>query len=207
VYRNADFDLVLRFLEGHIEHSIAERAPRHLFVHAGVVAWRGKAILLPGGSRCGKSELVRELIRAGAEYCSDEFAALDANALVAPFARRLSLRRDDGRLRLRPEDLGSSTAKGPLPIGLIAFTAFEPGADFDPQPLTPGGSLLRLLENTVTARENPRRSLSILKAAASCAPAVQSLRGEATRTAGQILEMVDPHFSGTDSHETVATYC
>src|SRR4051812_26943501 len=38
---------------------VALSAPRRLFVHAGVVGWHGAAIVLPGASGSGKSELVR----------------------------------------------------------------------------------------------------------------------------------------------------
>jgi len=61
-----------------------------------VVAWRGRAILLPGRSYVGKSTLVMELVRAGAVYYSDEYAVLDARGRVHPFAQPVALREPDG---------------------------------------------------------------------------------------------------------------
>ena len=56
---------------------IAQRAPRKLFVHAGVVAWKGHAIVIPGRSHSGKTTLVKAFLQAGATYYSDEFAVFE----------------------------------------------------------------------------------------------------------------------------------
>ena len=80
-------------LGGHLMIHVAEYAPEFVFVHAGVVAWQGRALLLPGVSHAGKSTLVAELVRAGATYYSDEFALLDSHGRVHPFARDLRIRR------------------------------------------------------------------------------------------------------------------
>ena len=37
-----------RALAAHADSFVAERAPDHLFVHAGVVGWNGSAIVMPG---------------------------------------------------------------------------------------------------------------------------------------------------------------
>ena len=69
----------------HAELLTAYRAQDCLFVHAGVVGWQGKAILIPGRSFSGKTTLVKALIEAGATYYSDEFAILDRQGLVHPY--------------------------------------------------------------------------------------------------------------------------
>ena len=48
-----------RALAAHAEFFVAERAPDHLFVHAGVVGWEGLAIVMPGASFAGKTTLVQ----------------------------------------------------------------------------------------------------------------------------------------------------
>src|SRR5207253_10364077 len=68
IARSRDFEDVLDAFESHIQLTVAEHAPERVFVHAGVVARNGKAILIPGLSHTGKSTLVSELIRAGATY-------------------------------------------------------------------------------------------------------------------------------------------
>src|SRR5262245_28191234 len=52
---------------------IAENARDRVFVHAGAVGWKGRALLLPGRTFAGKSTLVAALVRAGATYYSDEY--------------------------------------------------------------------------------------------------------------------------------------
>ncbi|MFQ5556835.1 MAG: hypothetical protein ACE5GB_04920, partial [Acidimicrobiales bacterium] len=71
---------------------MSHRSESLLFVHAGVVEWRGVGIAVPGRSMTGKSTLVAAAVRAGAGYLSDEFAILDAGAAVHPYPRPLSLR-------------------------------------------------------------------------------------------------------------------
>src|SRR6266700_1389758 len=79
-------------LESDLQMFVAEWARRRVFVHAGVVGWRGQAIVIPGMSFSGKSTLVAALVRAGATYYSDEYAVFDARGRVHPYARKLSLR-------------------------------------------------------------------------------------------------------------------
>ena len=55
--------------------------------HAGVVGWRGRAIVIPGRSHAGKSTLVAELVRRGAVYYCDEFAVLHETGRVHPYRR------------------------------------------------------------------------------------------------------------------------
>jgi len=73
---------------------IAETAHDRFFVHAGVVGWNGRAIVIPGQSKIGKTTLVEEFLRIGATYYSDEFAVFDRRGYVHPFARPLRVRTD-----------------------------------------------------------------------------------------------------------------
>ncbi|MDX6558208.1 MAG: hypothetical protein QOF72_1257, partial [Blastocatellia bacterium] len=75
--RSREFEGVLDAFESHVQLTVAEYAPRRIFVHAGVVGWNDRAILIPGLSHSGKTTLVDQLIRAGATYYSDEYAVID----------------------------------------------------------------------------------------------------------------------------------
>src|SRR5687768_17180193 len=74
--RTANRAEALAALENALQATVAAHARGRVFVHAGVVGWRGRAIVLPGRSFAGKSTLVRALLAAGATYYSDEFAVL-----------------------------------------------------------------------------------------------------------------------------------
>jgi hypothetical protein len=179
--RTTDLREVLRVLNAHLYDSIAALAPRHVFVRAGAVGWRGEAILLPGRGASGKTRLVAALVRAGATYYSDEYAVLDARGRVHPYPRPLPLDEEPGG---RPEkggvtSSGSGIGRRSLPVGLIVLTRYQCGTQWRPRLLSPGQALLALLENAVSVRLRPDLALSALRHVASQAPALRGRRGEA----------------------------
>jgi hypothetical protein len=58
--RTADLAHAFAVLESEIRQCVATDAARQTFVHAGVVGWRGRAIVIPGRSRSGKTTLVAD---------------------------------------------------------------------------------------------------------------------------------------------------
>lgn len=189
--RTRSFADLLEQFESHLQLTVAEYAPRRVFVHAGVVGWNGKAILIPGSSFSGKSTLVAELLRAGATYYSDEYAVIDANGRVHPYARDLRMRSTDAvyMKRMRAEQFGADTGSKPLPVALVTSTAFKEGARWRPRELTTGRAVLELLANTVSARSQPEMALNFLSKALASAHALKSARGEAQEVAESILKL------------------
>lgn len=186
-----DEDLAVGILDAQIRAQVALLAPKHIFVHAGVVAVEGEAVVAPGCSFAGKTTLTRSLVEAGAVYYSDEFAAIDAQGLVHPYPKPLSIRDRDGSRRTAETSaasLGAETGHEPVPVGLVAITSYRPGATLTPEPLAPGAALLALLGHTIPARTRPQQTLSALKAALRGANAWQSERGEATETARALID-------------------
>lgn len=186
-----DPELALGMLDAQIRAQVALLAPDHIFVHAGVVAAGGRAVVLPGFTFAGKTTLTRALVEAGAVYYSDEFAVIDANGLVHPYPKPLSIRRRDGSGRTTetsPESLGARTGCVPVPVGLVAVTSYRPGARISPQPLASGPALLAMLGHTIPARTRPQQAISVLKAALREATVWKSDRGEAADAARAILD-------------------
>ena len=129
-----DPSMRLDLLRSCLEFHIANSARSWLFVHAAVVGWRGRAILIPGRSRSGKTTLVSALVRAGARYYSDEFAVLDRSGRVHPWSRPLRIRTPGLPPRSHPvETLGGRAGRRPLPVGLIVVTAYRAGARWRPR--------------------------------------------------------------------------
>lgn len=174
-------DEALQALASGLHGQVAGWAREQLFVHAGVVGWMGKAIVVPGRTFSGKSSLVAALVRAGATYFSDEYAVFDAAGQVHPYAKPLSLRDEEGKPRgmYLAEDLGGLSATEPLPVGMILSARYEAGARWRPRPLSPGRAMLALLDNTVQVRKQPQMALQTLQKAAMGAEAFQSKRSEA----------------------------
>ncbi len=114
--RSLDLEPVFETLESDLRLSVASEAKRRIFLHAGVVGWKGRAIVLPGRTFSGKSTLVAELLRAGATYYSDDLAVLDARGRVHPFATPLAIRtRATESAGILPRRSEVSQEPGPLP--------------------------------------------------------------------------------------------
>ena len=159
-------------------------------MHAGVVGWQGRAILIPGRSMSGKSTLVRALVEAGAAYYSDEFAVLDKEGKVHPYPVPMSIRGENevvGR-KVPLETLGIQPGVEPLPVGLVVMATYQRRARWRPQILTPSVAMLGLMDNTVAARRDPGFSMPILRQVAMRAKTLQSKRGEAERAVPAILQ-------------------
>jgi hypothetical protein len=191
--RTLDAEAVFDRFESDLGLYVAEHARARVFVHAGVVGWRGRALVIPGASFSGKTTLVAELVRAGAEYYSDEYAVLDAEGRVHPYARPLAVREGGGlrQTRRRVEEFGGRAGRVPLPVGLVVVCRYARGAGWRPRWLTQGEGVLGMLSNTVPARRSSARSLAALTKATECAHVLSGPRGEAARTAEAILRSLD----------------
>ncbi|HST54121.1 MAG TPA: hypothetical protein VLJ61_19090 [Pyrinomonadaceae bacterium] len=191
--RTQDLSEALEAFESDLQLYVAASARRRLFVHAGVVSWRGRAILLPGRSFAGKSTLVAALVGAGATYYSDEYAVLDRAGRVHPFARPIGLRggATGRRKKVHVESLEGASGARPLPVGLVVLSEYREGARFRPRRLTEGQGLLALLSNTVSARRRPEEALCVLQRVASGAASYKAARGEAQGAATSILNLLD----------------
>lgn len=182
-------DELLAAFESDLHLLIAAQSRDFLFVHAGVVSHQGRAIVVPGRSFSGKTSLVAALVRAGAEYLSDEYAVFDGHGRVLPYAKPLSVR-DGGALaggRYTAEDLGGRSGAGPVPVGLVVSAPYREGARWRPAAMTAGQALLALLENTVQVREQPRLAMRTLPLAVAQARGFRGRRGEADRAAAWLL--------------------
>ncbi|MGH9824794.1 MAG: hypothetical protein ACREDR_16315, partial [Blastocatellia bacterium] len=148
--KTADLDETFDLFESDLQLHVAEAARGRVFVHSGVVAWNGKAILVPGRSFSGKTTLVKELVRAGATYYSDEYAVLDRRGRVYPYPKPLAIRNSGSQIQTKVtvESLGGSRGDGPVPVGLVAVCTYKEGAKWRPRSLSAGQGALALLANT-----------------------------------------------------------
>ena len=188
LFESLNLPVVLDTFERHAELLAAERARDSLFVHAGVVAWHDRAIVMPGASGSGKTTLVRAFLAAGATYLSDEYAPLDRHGSVSPYARPLSIRSSHGNpVSLTAADLGSQNETASLPVGVILLTSYQPDAIWSPRRLSAAQTLVKLMAHTVAARRDPEYAMGMLKAVATRAIALESLRPEADVVVPRVL--------------------
>jgi hypothetical protein len=195
-------DWALKNFEWRLKAYLAEHARRRVIVHAGVVGWKGRAIVLPGASMSGKTSLVAELLRAGAVYCSDEYAVLDMRGRVHPYPTPLQIR--DERTLIQtphcPEELGSTAAVTPLPVGLVVASTYRPGARWRPRRLSRGEAILRMVATTVSARRSPEIVLPVLTRAVEGALAWTGTRGEVGPAVRWILAAASAGVGPTRRH-------
>lgn len=184
----------LKFFDGLLRVTVGEHAPNLVFLHSGVVAWKGKAILLPANSFDGKSTLVTELVKLGAVYYSDEFAIIDEDGNIHPFARPINRRTDDGRFvpyEISLADLDASVGEVPIKCGVLFFTKFVKGSRWQPRIISKGEALLELIAFTLPIRVNPEFSLLVLNKLVDDAILLSGRRSEAKLSAIRLLDLID----------------
>lgn len=190
--RAPDWETLTRAFENDVQLHVAEHAPRRVFIHAGVVGYRGRAIVIPGRSFSGKTSLTAALVRAGAIYYSDEYAVLDDQGRVHSFAKPLSIREGGNYLGTpyQVESLGGRQGKKALPVGLIVVSRYRKGAKWQPRALSPGQSALNLLANAVAARSAPQRVMLFLQRAVRQSQGLEGARGEADEVARALMQVL-----------------
>ena len=178
-----------RAVESWAQLTVATLAKELIFVHAGVVGWKDRAIVVPGRSLSGKSTLVLSFVRRGADYYSDEYAIFDSEGRVHPYWRAPKLRAVSEQ-KVASRLLGgafSAVPPKPIPLGWVLISRYETGSRWYPRRLSCGKTLLGLLDNTVPLRCRPEQSVKVLARAIENAQGFEVKRGEAADFADQVL--------------------
>jgi hypothetical protein len=209
IYKNSekiewwkDKERLLEYLDSQLRITIAEFAVSKVFIHAGVVAWKENAIIIPGNSRSGKTTMVAEFIKRGAIYYSDEYAVVDDKGCVHAFPKMLSIRGivdDFTQVDFAPEDLGAAVGIKPLPVKMILITQFEENAAWNPWKLKTGEGIMEVLPHTIPTRLNPAFTLKVLSLMASRAIIAKSVRGEAKLILPVLIDYLETEINKADS--------
>lgn len=183
VARTLDLREALQTLDRSLHLLIGATAAERIFIHAGVVGWNGKAILLPGASMAGKSTLVNRLVQAGATFYSDEYAVLDDQGLVHPYLKPMSLRDSHSG---GPALISQSPP--PIPVGALALTHFQAGCRRPLRSLSTSKAALGLFGNALAAALEPERVLAYIGSAMASDPlCFEGPRGDAQIAAASLL--------------------
>jgi hypothetical protein len=182
----AIFDL----LQCRIDERVARSQPGFATVHAGVVAWKGRAALVAGSSQSGKTTLVKELLKRGAVYYSDEYAFLDAEGQVHPYPRPLMVRNGRGRCPTLPSAWDAASAGSPAPVRLILFLEWRRGGQWDVRQIPQSEALLLLLQNAPQEMAEFPEIVGLLQTAVASANCYAGFRGEARGAAAHVIELL-----------------
>ncbi|CAK0776543.1 hypothetical protein CCP3SC15_5530001 [Gammaproteobacteria bacterium] len=140
----------------------------------------------------GKSSLIASLVTLGASYYSDDLAAIGLDGRVHPYSSTISLRYPGEGARVLPiAEIGGRMAVEPIPIGLVAVTKYQSGAEWKPQRLSPGETMMRLIDNTLLARDRKKLMLQINRMVSQHAIAISSPRGDAAKVAPHLLTWLE----------------
>ncbi len=187
---SARLEIILEQLTRELMVHVAEYAPHHVFVHAGVVGWKGRVVVMPGKSFAGKTTLVAELVRAGAAYYSDEYAVIDACGMVHPYARDLQMRRagTPEQRGVNVTELGGVAANEAGAVSHVVFTDYARDARWEPVAISRGQAVLEMMRHTIAIQREPARVMTVLAKMMEHADAVRSVRGEAGEVARWMMD-------------------
>lgn len=184
----------LNYFYSRVRLTVAEFAKNLVFLHAGAVSWKNQGIILPANSHGGKTTLVKEFIKNGAVYYSDEFAVLDGRGWLHPFPKTLSVRGiidDNEQVEQSAESFGATVGTDPVPVKMLLITEFEAGAKWQPETLPIGQGILEVIPHTIPIRFKPEFSLEVLNRTLNHAIIAKSKRGEAESFVKTLLKTID----------------
>jgi hypothetical protein len=151
-------DPLLSYIKQYV-HGLFMQAHRDLlWVHAAVVEWDGRAVVLCGRSGVGKSTLSLLLCASGWRLLSDDVAPiLPTSNVVLPFYQGATRRISPGRF-LEASEVGGlpreeiildagSMADGPSDIASIVFPSFQDSVDARLTRMRSGDAALELVRN------------------------------------------------------------
>lgn len=175
-----------------LDEAVVPRLKGFCAIHAGVVGWKGRVVLAPGGSHAGKSSLVAEFLGRGATYFSDEYALIDGAGQVFPYARPILLRKEGAYTPpALPQQWNAESGSGPAKIGWIFSLQYRESAGWNVQPIPQSVALLSLLKNTPQVlADSPNLVPSFEKAVAGAA-CYAGERGSAVEAVDRILALID----------------
>lgn len=189
-YKESKFDI----LESHIRMTVAEFADEFVFLHAGAVRYKDKAIIIPARSFSGKTTLVAELAKRGLEYYSDEYAVIDRDGFLHPFPKQLSMRgiiSDYEQVDMDVEEFGGTKGEKPIIIGLILVSKYKKRSKFQPQIMSSGEGIIESIANSVSIRQNPEFVLKVLGIVVNQAKVIKTNRSEAKQFADKFLPYLE----------------
>jgi hypothetical protein len=197
-FESIESDNFYDLVQSRIRLTIAEYAVGKVFLHAGVIGWKDRAIVIPARSFSGKTTLVAEMVKMGALYYSDEYAVLDENGNVEPFPKWLSMRGiidERTQLDCSVESLGGIAGKTALPVGMILIARYDQAKKtprrWQPQRLSEGQGIMEVLPHTMPIRNKPKFVLEVLNKLARRAIIIKTVRGDAREFAPLLLHFFE----------------
>ena len=189
------------WLVGDITRKAVSCAAGFVAVHAGVVSWNDRAVLLPARPDEGKTTTVAGLARAGFSFLSDELALLHlVSDLVHPFPRPLGMEASslevldglraetpsqyaDFRRRthhIAPDDLRPNVLGVACSVAFVVVPRYQEGTGTTLSPMTKAETLFVLGENSLNLESAGSEGFATLGRIATKAPGYRLEIGDLT---------------------------
>lgn len=199
VYHARSIDSATDLVEHEIFTAWIEARPDLVWLHAGAVAYRGRALLVVAPAGQGKSTFTTRWVGRGWSYLSDEAVAIDpvgARALALPLCPkvRAELRIDATPVRLDeverrevkiPREL---VCRAQVPVGAVLFPQFTLHGSESLELCSPTEAALLLLENCQTFAHGGETAMRVVVDVAQRLPAFRL----SYRSSTAALELAQP---------------
>ncbi len=161
-------------------------------VHAGAVRLGDRVLLLPGYSHSGKSRIVAELLRRGANYFSDEYALVDDEGRIHAYPRPLLLRNGSpNRIPVLVQEHRIQGASAAAPVGWIMELQYHVDCAWHVSTVGQGEGLLMLLRHTPHVLAEAPDLLGRFQRVAAGAKCFTGRRMDAERAVDEILRLIE----------------
>lgn len=154
--------LLAEILKWRVMETVARLNPELVFLHGEAVRWTdGQGVLLVGPRLSGKGRLARALVEAGASHWSGGVAVVGAEGRLYPYPR---------------EDAPDES----IDVGVLGCIRYDPGAVWEPEPLSLGMAALTMMPSLLIPREDMSNVLPLLgKVVSGARLRYRGVRGEA----------------------------
>jgi hypothetical protein len=167
---------------------VAEKLRDFVAVHAALIGFGDRVVMVPGSSHSGKSTLAHSALSQGFPVLADEYALINIDSgRVTPWARPI-------RRRLPSGDIDRVALPGTVAevvVSHVIVTKFDGEHSPSPfEPMSPGDVALGVLANTVCAQSRPEESLMAVAELARNVQGFGGKRGEANAAIVDIARLV-----------------
>jgi hypothetical protein len=179
--------------------------PDLFFVHAAVLGWRGRAVVVAAPSGTGKSTLAYASVMCGLDYLSDELAPIELPSLTVrrypravclkanhPFSNtlpRAALCAGD-RIYVPVESLTDAVTPDSVTLGACIFLRRERRQSLRLHRISAASAAARLLENALNSLSHAESGLQPAAMLGTHLPCFELEAGDAAETAAAIRSLL-----------------
>lgn len=215
---------IVERLIGHLNRAAYHSDGATVKLHGAAVARRDVGVGLAARSGSGKSTLTTALVRRGWDYLSDEIVAVQLEQpVLTPYPKPISLKEGSQALfpglddrapgdgwtqrYYAPDLVRPGCVSGPVPLRVVVFPRYEPGADAQLSPVHRADALYRLCEHSFDLRARGAAGLWALARAVAASDCFELELDDLAEAEARLAEALDDRAPrAMDEPEALGTY-